>query len=238
MRDDLPALAGAGGWVVRDDHCFGRILLDHAVGRCWYEVLDRRRVAFRQLEDDQLRAALVLARRIAAEGDSLLRRLDAQSRQWRGKPRRRGALDIRGQPPVRAGTSAEAAGGRAIPPATGSHVVLDSADSEAYASLRNRPMPRAERYAMGKALRQQVPRSSLADWFPPGDRRDPVVQLAEAHEGRVPELVAIRVGRMVGSPYGFLRGAAALMAEDVAGLPSTGVMPVICGDAHVGNVGF
>lgn len=96
VRDDLPALAGAGGWIVRDDHCFGRILLDHAVGRCWYEVLDRRRVAFRQLEDDQLRAALVLARRIAAEGDSLLRRLDAQSRQWRGKPRRRGALDMSG----------------------------------------------------------------------------------------------------------------------------------------------
>ena len=139
---------------------------------------------------------------------------------------------------MRAGSSAEAAGSRAIPPATGSHVVLDAADSEASASLRNRPMPRAERYAMGNALRQQVPRSSLADWSPPGDRRDPVVQLAEAHEGRVPELVAIRVGRMVASPYGFLRGAAALMAEDVAGLPSTGVMPVICGDAHMGNVGF
>ena len=59
-----------------------------------------------------------------------------------------------------------------------------------------------------------------------------------SHEGRLPDLVPIRVGRMVGSPYGFLRGTAIVMAEDVAGFPCTGITPVICGDAPLGNFGF
>ena len=83
---DLPQRAAEGRWVVRADHCFGRIVLDHTVGGCWYDVLDRRRgPAFRQLTDEQLRAAVALAERIAAEGDPLLRRLNAQSLAWRGK---------------------------------------------------------------------------------------------------------------------------------------------------------
>jgi hypothetical protein len=83
---ELPRLAVEGRWVVRADHCFGRIVLDHTVGGCWYDVLDRRRgAAFRQLGDDQLRSAVALAEQILAEGDPLLRRLNEQSLRWRGK---------------------------------------------------------------------------------------------------------------------------------------------------------
>ena len=118
------------------------------------------------------------------------------------------------------------------------HVVLPQSDTSAYASLRERPVPRTERYARGRALREEVPRSSLADWAPAADRRDVVAQVREAHEGRLERLVPVRTGRMAASPYGFLRGTAAVMAEDFATLPATGITPVICGDAHVGNIGF
>ena len=84
---ELPRRAAAEGWVVRADHCFGRIVLDHAVGGCWYDVLDRRRSpAFAQLDDARLRVAVELAERIEAEGDPLLRRLNDQSLRWRGHP--------------------------------------------------------------------------------------------------------------------------------------------------------
>ncbi|HYP45150.1 MAG TPA: hypothetical protein VEQ66_08150 [Propionibacteriaceae bacterium] len=87
VLQDLPRLARAGGWVVTLDHCFGRIVLDHAVGGCWYDVLDRRRSpAFAQLDDGRLAAAVALAERIVTEGDPLLRRLDEQSLLWRGHP--------------------------------------------------------------------------------------------------------------------------------------------------------
>jgi uncharacterized protein (DUF2252 family) len=115
---------------------------------------------------------------------------------------------------------------------------LASADGRAYASLRTRSTPRAERYALGKSLRQQVPRSSLSHWRASADRRDVLDLLEEAHDGRISWLVPVRVGRMVASPYGFLRGAAVVMAEDFARLKATGITPVICGDAHVGNIGF
>ena len=118
------------------------------------------------------------------------------------------------------------------------HTVLATADSEAFSSLRRRPTSRKERKAIGKALREDVPRPSLGAWEPPVDRPDPIQLIMDSHEGRVPELIPIRVARMVTSPYGFLRGTAIVMAEDVAGLPSTGIMPVICGDAHLGNFGF
>ena len=86
VLDELPRRARAEGWVVTADHCFGRILLDHAVGGRWYDVLDRRRSpASAQLDDDQLVAAVALAERVLAEGDPLLRELDAQSLAWRGK---------------------------------------------------------------------------------------------------------------------------------------------------------
>jgi len=118
------------------------------------------------------------------------------------------------------------------------HVVLASADSEAFTSLRRRSTSRAERYRMGKALRQQVPRRSLGDWTVRSGRPDPVELINESHQGRLDWLVPVRVGRMTATPYGFLRGSAIVMAADVAGLPSTGITPVICGDAHLGNFGF
>jgi uncharacterized protein (DUF2252 family) len=118
------------------------------------------------------------------------------------------------------------------------HVVLDTADSGQYASLRRRPMPRAERYALGRRLRRTVPRSSLGDWQPPANRPDVVEQIKASHEGRLEWLIPVRVARMAASPYGFLRGTAVVMAEDLAQLPATGVRPVTCGDAHVGNFGF
>jgi uncharacterized protein (DUF2252 family) len=118
------------------------------------------------------------------------------------------------------------------------HTVLADADGTPYSSLRQRPVERAERYALGKALRKRVPRSSLAEWSPPADRSDPVHLIMESHKGRVDRLVPVRVGRMIASPYGFLRGTAVVMAEDVARLPATGIMPVVCGDSHLGNFGF
>jgi uncharacterized protein (DUF2252 family) len=122
--------------------------------------------------------------------------------------------------------------------ATSGHTVLAGADSSAYRSLRQRPVTRAERYALGKSLRKRVPRRSLADWTPPSDRPDPIQLIMISHQGRVEGLIPIRVGRMIASPYGFLRGTAVVMAEDVARLPSTGIAPVVCGDSHLGNFGF
>ena len=121
---------------------------------------------------------------------------------------------------------------------TSGHTVLADADGGAYRSLRQRPVTRAERYALGKSLRKRVPRRSLADWTAPADRPDPVALINESHLGRVEHLIPIRVGRMIASPYGFLRGTAVVMAEDTAGLPATGITPVVCGDSHLGNFGF
>jgi len=118
------------------------------------------------------------------------------------------------------------------------HTVLASADSASYTSLRRRPSTREERYAMGRGLRSQVPRKSLGRWTAPTDRPDPVQLVQESHQGRLDWLIPVRVARMVASPYGFLRGTAIVMAADVASLPSTGITPVICGDAHLGNFGF
>ena len=120
---------------------------------------------------------------------------------------------------------------------TNGHVVLDTAD-DGFASLRRRARPRAERYELGRSLRERAPRSNLGHWAPADDRVDPVQQLISAHEGRVQWLIPVRVGRMVASPYAFLRGSANIMADDFAGLPATGITPVICGDAHLGNFGF
>lgn len=91
---------------------------------------------------------------------------------------------------------------------------------------------------MGRELRRQVPRRSLGDWSAPPGRPDPVQLIIESHQGRLDWLIPVRVGRMAATPYGFLRGAAVVMAADVAALPCTGITPVICGDAHLGNFGF
>ncbi len=121
---------------------------------------------------------------------------------------------------------------------THGHVVLSSADCEAFTSLRRRATSRLDRYRMGRQLRRQVPRRRLGEWPAGTDRPDPVRLIIESHDGRLDWLVPLRVGRMAATPYGFLRGAAVVMAEDVTRLPSTGITPVICGDAHLGNFGF
>jgi len=98
------------------------------------------------------------------------------------------------------------------------------------------PQPtRAERYAMGESLRKRCPRTSHAEWKPPSNRPDPVQLIQEADEGRIPQLVPLRHGRMLESPFTFYRGAALNMATDLATTPTTGVRVQACGDAHLGN---
>ena len=102
------------------------------------------------------------------------------------------------------------------------------------AQFRARP----ERMALGKALRQQTPREDHAHWQPRGDRRDPIAVLEESNHDRLSELIPIRYGRMLRSPFTFLRGSAALMAYDLATTPSIGVQVQACGDCHLLNFGL
>jgi uncharacterized protein (DUF2252 family) len=95
----------------------------------------------------------------------------------------------------------------------------------------------AERAARGKAARRELPRSAHANWEPLGHRPDPVALLEEQAETRLPELVPIRHGRMLVSPFTFFRGAAYLMAADLADGPRTGLFVQLCGDAHLSNFG-
>lgn len=91
VLSELPERARAGGWVVTADHCFGRIVLDNAVGGCWYPVLGRTGgPAFTRLGDHQLPRAVEIAQSVLAGGDPVLRLLDARSLAWRGKPARSG----------------------------------------------------------------------------------------------------------------------------------------------------
>lgn len=94
---------------------------------------------------------------------------------------------------------------------------------------------RRARFAAGKALRRATPRDSLAGFEPAP--RDPVAILHEADATRIPSLVPIRYARMAASPFAFLRGAAAVMASDLAGAPQAGIAIQACGDAHLMNFG-
>jgi uncharacterized protein (DUF2252 family) len=89
-----------------------------------------------------------------------------------------------------------------------------------------------------RALRGQVPRSSHALWQPSPDRRGPMSILGEQERNRVQDLLPIRHERMTVSPFAFLRGAAAVMAEDLAGTPASGLRVQACGDAHLLNFGI
>ena len=95
----------------------------------------------------------------------------------------------------------------------------------------------AERRAEGKKLRDAVPRAEHSGWKPPKDRRDPVEVVLAQDEGRLQELVPIRHGRMLQSPFAFYRGTAAIMAADLAHTPSSGLRVQACGDAHLSNFG-
>ncbi|WP_445147063.1 DUF2252 domain-containing protein [Dyella sp. Tek66A03] len=94
-----------------------------------------------------------------------------------------------------------------------------------------------ERIALGRELRNTVPRMSQAGWTPPKDRRDPVELLSDSNEGRILSLIPIRFGRMSESPFAFYRGSAALMAADLATAPTSGIRVQACGDAHLMNFG-
>ena len=94
-----------------------------------------------------------------------------------------------------------------------------------------------QRMARGRAARREAPRSGHGGWEPLPDRPDPVALLAEQATTRVPELVPIRYGRMLVSPFTFYRGAAAIMASDLASTPVSGITVQLCGDAHLSNFG-
>jgi uncharacterized protein (DUF2252 family) len=94
-----------------------------------------------------------------------------------------------------------------------------------------------ERVARGKAARAEVPRARHAEFEPSLKRADPVELLERQAKTRVPELVPIRYGRMLVSPFTFYRGAAMIMASDLAGTPRSGLTVQCCGDAHLSNFG-
>jgi uncharacterized protein (DUF2252 family) len=96
----------------------------------------------------------------------------------------------------------------------------------------------AAREELGRAARERTPRSVQSLWEPPGDRVDPVSLLEEQADTRVPELVPIRYGRMMVSPFAFYRGAALIMASDLSGTLDSGMTAQICGDAHLSNFGL
>src|SRR5450631_1478558 len=96
----------------------------------------------------------------------------------------------------------------------------------------------AERVARGKAARAEVPRSSHGEFRPSPTRTDPVELLEGQAKARVPDLVPIRYGRMLVSPFTFYRGAALIMAHDLAATPRSGLNVQCCGDAHLSNFGM
>lgn len=94
-----------------------------------------------------------------------------------------------------------------------------------------------EQLAMGKDLRDKCSRNSHAQWNPPDDRADPLVLLQESSQGRIPQLLPIRYGRMLQSPFAWYRGSAMSMAADLSHTPISGLRVQACGDAHLCNFG-
>jgi uncharacterized protein (DUF2252 family) len=95
-----------------------------------------------------------------------------------------------------------------------------------------------KRHAIGKDLRQKVPRESHADWIPSSNRPHPLKLIAESNKGRQKDLIPLRMGRMAVSPFTFLRGSACVMAADLSTSPISGIPVIIDGDAHLNNFGF
>jgi uncharacterized protein (DUF2252 family) len=98
-------------------------------------------------------------------------------------------------------------------------------------------MTRSELRAYGRGRRKVVPRNNHARWIAPDQRADPLDILRSQDTARVPELVPIRYGRMLQSPFTFFRGSAAVMAADLTTTPVSGMNVQACGDAHVDNFG-
>jgi len=124
-------------------------------------------------------------------------------------------------------------------PQTQPKQVLQPAGPNGHGTMPSESMYRsqAERRAEGKALRDLVPRAEHSGWKEPKDRLDPVEVVLAQDENRMPELVPIRHGRMLQSPFAFYRGTAAIMAADLAHTPVSGLRVQACGDAHVSNFG-
>jgi uncharacterized protein (DUF2252 family) len=122
----------------------------------------------------------------------------------------------------------------AEPLPTVQEAVVDGRPDQAHLSSRSR----AERMAYGKAARIVSPRSSHAAGTVASEQRDPIALLEEQATTRVPELVPIRYGRMLVSPFAYFRGAALPMAADLATTPITGLNVQLCGDAHLSNFGM
>ncbi len=99
-------------------------------------------------------------------------------------------------------------------------------------------LTRAERAASGRARRKDVRRSSHGAWSPAADRPDPLRILKAQNRNRYPDLIPLRWGRMVASPFTFFRGAAAVMAQDLSSTPVSGLVVQACGDAHLQNFGL
>src|SRR6266849_7597118 len=97
--------------------------------------------------------------------------------------------------------------------------------------------PPEERRQGGKAIRRRVPRETHGAWKPEATRRDLIELLIQSNRSRIPELVPIRYGRMLASPFSFLRGSSIVMAADLASTPVTGFRAQLCGDAHLRNFG-
>ena len=98
-------------------------------------------------------------------------------------------------------------------------------------------MTLSERRALGAEWRERVPLRVHAEWRPPADRPDPVEILIEQGKSRIPELLPVRYARMKTDAFAFLRGAAAIMARDLASGPVTGLRLQVCGDCHLANFG-
>ena len=94
-----------------------------------------------------------------------------------------------------------------------------------------------ERIARGRAAREQLPPSAHTGWAPAPGRPDPVALLEEQNATREPDLVPVRHGRMLVSPFTFYRGAAKIMAADLKDTPTAGLNVQLCGDAHLSNFG-
>jgi uncharacterized protein (DUF2252 family) len=105
-------------------------------------------------------------------------------------------------------------------------------------SWRRQHLTVDQRVARGQAARQQVPRSSHGRWEPAADRPDPIALLEDQAASRVPQLVPVRYGRMLASPFTFYRGGALIMAADLAATPVSGITVQLCGDAHLSNFGL
>ena len=103
--------------------------------------------------------------------------------------------------------------------------------------LTSPPTDPVTRAAQGRAARKRVPRDLHADWNASSGRTAPALLLEAQEQPRVPELIPLRHQRMTESPFAFYRGAAAIMADDLARTPSSGLMVQLCGDAHLANFG-